>query len=137
SHGTTYGGSPLSCAVATAVIEEILEKDLSSNARVQGEWIMEQLNSMDLPLVSEARGKGLMIGLVLDQEAITRLPNYASSQTTPSAYLFGKLNEAGLLTVPAGPGVIRWLPPLNITRGEAETAIFMLKTALERLTSRL
>ena len=64
THGSTYGGHPLACAASLASISEILDKDLSGNAKVMGEYMKEKL--AELPHVKEARGKGLLVGCEYD-----------------------------------------------------------------------
>lgn len=133
SHGTTYGGSPLACAVVTAVLEEIVEKELADNAAAMGERLRTQLLQAHLPLVRDIRGKGLMLGLVLDAEAIAAFPACVASGMPPAVYVVNAFNNAKLLTVPAGPDVVRLLPPLNVTEAEVDTAVFMLKSNFEKL----
>ena len=133
SHGTTYGGSPLACAAVTAVLEEILEKNLAANAAAMGERLHTQLLEAQLPFVQDIRGKGLMLGLVLDAEAIAALPKCVASSMPPAVYVVNAFNKAKLLTVPAGPDVVRLLPPLNVTEAEIDTAVFMLKSNFEKL----
>ena len=64
THGSTYGGHPLACAASLASISEILDRDLSGNAKVMGEYMKEKL--AELPHVKEARGKGLLVGCEYD-----------------------------------------------------------------------
>lgn len=135
SHGTTYGGSPLACAAATAVIEEILENDLPAHAAAMGAYLRSALEEAALPFVKVVRGLGLMLGLVIDTEAVAALPACQNSGAPPSIFLVDMLNKAKLLTIPAGPDVVRLLPPLNVTEAEIETAVFMLKTTFEKLAA--
>ncbi len=123
SHGTTFGGSPLASAAGLAVLAEIEAEGLCANAREQGSYILEQVGGWDaLPVLSSVRGLGLMLGFVLD-------PAVAAAPA-----VVGKLMEAGLLTVPAGPGVIRWLPPLNVTRDEIDQALAIMQRVLSEIT---
>ncbi len=135
SHGTTYGGTPLACAAATAVLEEILEKDLAENAAKMGAVLRQKLADAEIPFVEDVRGLGLMIGLVVDEEAVAALPGCGQTGMTPSVYLVHELNRAKLLTVPAGTRVVRLLPALNVSEAEMDTAVFMLKATFEKLAA--
>ncbi|MDP5006696.1 MAG: acetylornithine transaminase, partial [Verrucomicrobiales bacterium] len=68
SHGTTYGGSPLACAASLAVLKEIADKKLIENVRAQEAYIRKTIAAWNHPLVTEVRGKGLLLGIGLDIE---------------------------------------------------------------------
>jgi acetylornithine/N-succinyldiaminopimelate aminotransferase len=125
SHGTTYGGNPLACSAALAVLAEVTEKNLAANVARQHARIREQIASWNLPVVTEVRGLGLLIGVGLD---VSKIPTPEGKM--PSGYLCGKLLEAGLLTPPAGPDAIRLLPPLNVTDEEIDQALAIFKEVL-------
>ncbi len=135
SHGTTYGGNPLACAAAKAVVEEILERDLASHAARMGAYLRTQIAESAMPLLREVRGLGLMIGLVLDTEAVQSLKACRQSQRPPSLFVVDALNRAKLLTIPAGIEVVRFLPPLTVTEAEIDTALFILRSTLEKLVA--
>jgi acetylornithine/N-succinyldiaminopimelate aminotransferase len=135
SHGTTYGGAPLACAAVTAVMEEILENDLAGHSAAMGNYLRKKLREAELPFVKDVRGLGLMIGIVVDQDAVMALSACEESGLVPSLFLVGALNKAKLLTVPAGADVVRLLPALNVTEAEIDTAVFMLKTTFEKLVA--
>lgn len=99
-HGSTFGGSPLACAAALAVLDVIEMEDLVSQSREKGRWLLEQLQVLPSTRVRDVRGRGLMIGIEL------------RSRATP--YLQRLQGEHGVLALPAGPNVIRLLPPLTI-----------------------
>ena len=123
THGTTYGGSPLACAAANAVFDTIEADNLLANARERGEQLRE--GAMTLPLVREARGAGLLIGL--------QIGDFAPGQEetgTPALRLTLRLIKAGLLVVPAGEQVIRLLPPLNVASAECDEALRILREVL-------
>ena len=132
THGTTYGGSPLACAVGLATIDLIISEGLCANANRIGAHIAEVVRGWKHPLITELRQKGLFIGFVLDSAKIEAQSNGAAA----SIYLAKKLLEAGLMTVPAGPGVVRWLSPLNITMAEADEALGIQKAVLDALVQR-
>ncbi len=114
-HGSTFGGNPLACAAAVAAIEFMLDEDLADRANELGQYFVEQFSG-DLPaLVREVRQFGLMIGIELKQKATPYL------QT---------LLERGVLALPAGPTVIRLLPPLVISKSQLDEAVSALHEVL-------
>jgi acetylornithine aminotransferase/acetylornithine/N-succinyldiaminopimelate aminotransferase len=132
THGTTYGGSPLACAVGLKVLEVIEKENLAENARNMGEFLTEglQLIAKNYPqFVRGMRGLGLMLGLELAPE----IPSLKVEGKLPSAIFAARLQEAGLLLIPAGPNVLRLLPPLNLTRGDAEEGLIILERVVAKL----
>jgi len=123
THGTTYGGSPLACAAANAVFDTIEAEKLLASARERGEQLRKGAETF--PLVREARGAGLLIGL----EIADFVPEEGETGT-PALRLTLRLIKAGLLVVPAGEHVIRLLPPLNVTSAECEEALRILRDVL-------
>ncbi|MDP6559582.1 MAG: acetylornithine/succinylornithine family transaminase [Candidatus Binatia bacterium] len=104
-HGSTFGGNPLSCAAAIAAIDYMMENRLDEQAREKGEHFVDKLKS-SLPVnVREIRHLGLMIGIELKEKS------------TPHIL---KLIEKGVLALPAGPTVLRFLPPLTISHEELD-----------------
>ena len=98
-HGSTFGGNPLACAASLAAIGYLEDNDLPARATELGDWFQAGLRKIESPLIREVRGKGLMVGVELKQKV------------TP--YLT-KLMEEGVLALPAGLTVLRFLPPLVI-----------------------
>jgi acetylornithine/succinyldiaminopimelate/putrescine aminotransferase len=129
SHGTTYGGSPLACAVGLATLHVILKEDLCTEANELGSHIANCVRDWRHPLIKEVRQHGLFIGFQLDHEALEA----KAGGKVASIFLARKLLDAGLMTVPAGPQVIRWLPPLNLTMSEAAEALAIQKAVLDAL----
>jgi len=121
-HGGTYIGSPLACAAANAVLGVVCEEKLPERAAELGERIRSQLQSFadgHPDLVSEVRGRGLLIGLVLrDAEKAAALP--------------GRALERGILVNVTAGDVMRLFPPLNIPEDELWPA---LDTLLELISS--
>ena len=115
THGSTFGGNPLACAAALAAIEFMQTQKLAEQARVKGEYFSSQFNAHLPERVRDARQIGLMIGIELKEKA------------TP--YLQALLNH-GILALPAGPTVIRLLPPLVITQEQLDTVIDKLRLVL-------
>jgi acetylornithine/succinyldiaminopimelate/putrescine aminotransferase len=130
SHGSTYGGNPLVCAASLAVLKEIREKDLAVNAILQEVRIRETIRSWNLPVITEIRGQGLLLGIGLDPTLIV-----TPEGKTPALVVVNELLERGLLAPPAGPDTFRLLPPLNVTDAEVDEALEIIKNTLQDLTS--
>jgi ornithine--oxo-acid transaminase len=118
SHGSTFGGNPLGCAVAREAIRVIVEEDLPGRAHELGTYFRRELRAMDSPYVQEVRGKGLLIGVELKPEA-------------ESARRFCRtLKERGILAKDTHGVVIRFAPPLVITRDEIDWAVAIIAEVL-------
>ena len=114
--GTTFGGNHLGCAAALAVLDVIEEEGLVQNAAEVGEYLIARLRNENLPHVVDVRGRGLMIGIELDQpykEIRTRL-----------------VKEQHCFTGCSGTNVIRLLPPLCMTKADADDFIERFKAVL-------
>jgi acetylornithine/succinyldiaminopimelate/putrescine aminotransferase len=131
THGTTYGGSPLACAVGLATMKTILDEKLCENAKTIGAIIALEARAWNSPAISLIRQFGLFIGFELNPETIRRNAAFKASGKTPSIYVARLLLDAGLMTVPAGPHVVRWLPPLNITEAEAREGLRLMRDVLD------
>lgn len=121
SHGTTYGGNPLAMAAGNAVLDIVLAPGFMENVEKTSKRFkagLDRLVARYPRLLAETRGKGLMLGL---QCRIT------------NGDLVNKLMEHGLLSVPAGDNVVRFVPPLIITTAEVDEALKILETALSEL----
>ena len=114
-HGTTFGGNPLACAAACATIDYMVEHDLAMRAENLGAEFSQQFPLDQLPSVRELRQIGLMIGIEL------------KSKATP--VLHALLNE-GVIALPAGPTVVRLLPPLTIEEDDLRRVIDALRRVL-------
>lgn len=132
SHGTTYGGSPLACAVALAVVREIHAQNLCGNSAVVGAEITSTVTGWNHPLIAGVRGCGLLLGFVLKEDLLAS-PSASDAGPLPSIRLVKALMAEGLLAVAAGPDVIRWLPPLNVTRDQVATALTIFRRVLDQL----
>ncbi len=128
SHGSTYGGNPLVCAASLAVLKEIREKDLAMNAILMEVRIRETIKSWKLPIVTEIRGQGLLLGVALDPALVS-----TPEGMTPASVVVAKLLENGLIVPPAGPHTFRLLPPLNVTDAEIDEALAIIRLTLEAL----
>ena len=132
THGTTYGGSPLACVVALKILEVIEREKLADNARNTGEFLKQGLDQLarEFPaVVRGGRGLGLMLGL----EIVPDVPALKVEGRLQSAVLVTKLQEAGVLMIPAGANVLRLLPALNITRSEAQEGLQIIESVIAKL----
>ena len=131
THGTTYGGSPLACAVALAVLREIQSSQLCQHAAALGQEIPAAVAAWHHPLIHAIRGLGLLIGFELDESAFLARTSFTPADGLPSIHLVKALMAEGLLTVAAGPLVVRWLPPLNVSRDEVHSALAIFRRVLD------
>lgn len=136
THGSTFGGTPLACAVALAVLGEIEGAGVLANVKRQESRIREAVAAWDFPVLADLRGIGLMLGFVLDADLMARIPDFVSSGKSPSLFVVNASRDAGLLTVPAGETVVRWLPPLNVTDAEVDEALALFHGVLSTLSGR-
>jgi 4-aminobutyrate aminotransferase len=123
SHASTFGGNPISCRAAQATIE-LLEGGLIANAARLGEYILNQLKDFQqrFELIGDVRGKGLMIGIELVKDRATKVKAIEErSQVIQACF------KRGLLILGCGENVIRLIPPLIITRREADLALTILE----------
>jgi acetylornithine aminotransferase/acetylornithine/N-succinyldiaminopimelate aminotransferase len=132
THGTTYGGTPLACAVALKIFEIIEKEKLAENARKLGDWMLNELQRLakDYPsVVKNARGFGFMLGFELAE----KIPAFAASEKSAAIQFTNRLHAAGVLTIPAGTQVIRLLPPLNLKPQEAGEGISKIEELVKSL----
>lgn len=115
THGTTFGGNPLSCAAGLAALTAIEEEDLAGQAAEKGAYLMEKLRQNDSPLIREVRGMGLMIGIELKQKVAPYLK---------------ALQDRSILALNAGMTVLRLLPPLVISYEQLDYLIATLSDVL-------
>jgi acetylornithine/N-succinyldiaminopimelate aminotransferase len=121
-HASTFGGNPFACGVALAVCRTLERENLLENVRARGEQLRAGLNAVAQKhpgLIAEVRGWGLITGLVLNSEI-----ELTSSAVVQAA------SEAGLLLVPAGPKVVRFVPPLIVSAAEIDRAIAVIDQAM-------
>jgi predicted acetylornithine/succinylornithine family transaminase len=111
-HGSTFGGNPVTCAAACAVVEAI-DDDLLAGVRARGAQLRSALAS--LPGVVEVRGNGLLVGIRLDR---------------PASVVVDACREQGVLVLSAGPDVLRLAPPLVVTEAEVDAALDVILGAL-------
>ena len=114
-HGTTFGGGPLVCAAANAVLDTIVDENILDNVNEVGDYFISELKKLDKDVIAEVRGKGLMVGLEL---------------TKPGAEYVDKLREAGFLINCTADKVLRFVPPLIITKEEVDEFVKALDEIL-------
>ena len=120
THGSTYGGHPVACAAALASVSEILENDLSKNAKEMGEYFKERLAT--LPHIKEVRGRGLLVGCEYD---------------IPIALdVKWKCFENRLLITAIGDYVNRMIPPLILTKEEIDIGISIMRAAIKEIAKK-
>lgn len=115
SHGSTFGGNPLACAVSIKALEVLEDENLAARSLELGEYFMSKLKEIENPMIKEVRGKGLFIGVELHEEA----RKYCES-----------LKEQGLLCKETHDNVIRFAPPLVITKEDLDWALTRIKKVL-------
>ncbi len=110
-HGSTFGGNPLASAVARAALKVLVEENMIENAAVQGEYLMGRLRRIESPHIKEVRGKGLLIGVELYPEA-------GGARRFCEA-----MKDEGLLCKETHDNVVRFAPPLTITKDDIDWAL--------------
>ena len=118
SHGTTFGGHPVSCAAALAEVNELIDRDLAGNAKKVGDYFAEKLKG--LPHVKEVRHQGLLTGIEFDD-------------TLNAVDIKHACFDRKLLVTAIGSSVIRTIPPLIVTEEECDKAFAIMKEAVESL----
>ena len=119
SHGTTFGGSPLACSAANAVLDIIESENLINSAKNKGELLeagLINLKNKYPSLVQEIRGRGLMLAMAMKETPTTLIEN---------------MRNLGLLVVGAAENVIRFLPPLTVSEHELNEALGITEAALK------
>ena len=117
THASTFGGTPLACAVALKIFDVIERDNLAGNARDTGDFLLRELQKVQQrfpKVVKIVRGLGLMIGIEFQ-------PQFKAVE------IVKELHQRNLLTVPAGNSVARLLPALNLSRGEAEEGLRIIE----------
>lgn len=116
SHGSTFGGNPLACAVSNSALDVIIDEDLPGRSLELGNYFKEELEKINHPSIKEVRGRGLFIGVELNEEARP----YCES-----------LKEKGLLCKETHDTVIRFAPPLIISKEELDFALDKIRSVFE------
>jgi acetylornithine/N-succinyldiaminopimelate aminotransferase len=134
THATTFGGTPLACAVALKIFEVIERENLDAQARKLGDWMLNELKRIAQAypaIVKNARGLGFMLGLELVEKE--KIPALVSSDKTAAIQFTNWMQAAGVLVIPAGTQTIRLLPSLNLKPQEAGEGISRIEEAVKSL----
>jgi ornithine--oxo-acid transaminase len=115
SHGSTFGGNPMACAVSVAALDVLVEENLAERSLKLGEYFMNKLKEINNPIINEVRGRGLFIGVELKE---------------PARQYCEALKEEGLLCKETHDTVIRFAPPLVISEEELDWAIERIQKVL-------
>lgn len=130
SHASTFGGNPLSCAAALAVIDVIREEKLLDNANKQGSYILKRLSEFgeQNPIVGDVRGKGLMIGVELVEDKENKKP-----ATVKARDVMIRSWKHGVAIVTCGVSTLRLAPPLTIQRGQVDAALDIVEDVVNEV----
>jgi acetylornithine/N-succinyldiaminopimelate aminotransferase len=123
THASTFGGTPLACAVALKIFEVIERENLAAKAREIGDFLLRELQAVQQrfpKVVKVVRGLGLMIGIEFQ-------PQFKAVE------IVKELHKRNILTVPAGNSVVRLLPPLNLSLSEAEEGLRAIEAMITHL----
>lgn len=124
-HGSTFGGNPLAAAVGIASIDVLINEKMIENAAKLGDYLMQQLKKIKSPLITDVRGKGLLVGIDIN-------PRYYSARE-----LCLRLMEKGVLSKETHKTVIRLAPPLLITQEQLDSVINTIGTVLTEAETHL
>lgn len=117
-HGSTFGGNPLGCAIAEASLRVLVDDDLPGQAAELGAWFMERLDAIRSPHVLEVRGRGLLVGVEVKKES------------GPARPFCEHLKRLGVLCKETHEQVIRFAPPLVVTREQLEWVLEQVEVVL-------
>lgn len=134
SHASTFGGNPLSCVAANAVIDAIKEEKLLENANKQGVYILKRLEELKehIEIVGDVRGKGLMIGIEIVENKENKRPSpKASSEIMMRAW------KRGVAVITCGVSTVRIAPPLNITRELVDAALEIIEDVTKEVSKEI
>lgn len=123
SHGSTFGGNPIAAAIGLEAINILEDEKLSQRSAELGDYLKEQLAALNSSFVSEIRGKGLWIGMDID-------PQKASAREVCE-----RLKEKGLLCKETHETVVRFAPPLTITKEDLDWAIAQVRDVLSTMAN--
>jgi ornithine--oxo-acid transaminase len=127
-HGSTYGGNPLACKVATAALEVLREENLCQNSVERGEQLRAGLQQLvGRTAIETVRGRGLLNAIVINQ------PKGGYGDTGKAWELCMKMMDNGLLAKPTHGNIIRFAPPLSITASEVDECLDIIETSLKQL----
>jgi len=130
AHGNTFGGNPLCCAAALATLD-LVEREYAKNAASVGDHFMARLRELRArhEAIGDVRGKGLMIGMELVKDRLSRAPAKDLCDA-----VIRRAFENGLLLLACGTSTVRFMPPLLVTRGEVDEAVALIEASLVEAT---
>ena len=117
THGSTFGGNPTGAAVGLAALEVIVEERLAERADELGRWFMDELRAIESPVIQEVRGRGLMVGVVLNG---------------PARPYCEALKDRGMLAKETHENVVRFAPPLVIEKSDLEAVLPAIREVLSQ-----
>jgi len=121
-HGSTYGGNPLACKIAITALEVLKEENMAENAENLGKLFREELQKINSPHILKIRGKGLLNAIIIDHEDKDAAWN-----------LCLELKQNGLLAKQTHGDIIRFAPPLIITKEQILDCVEIIKKSLKVL----
>ncbi len=132
AHASTFGGNPVSCAAANATIA-LLEESLVANAAAVGGYLMDAIRSLadKHPLIGDVRGKGLMIGIELVQDRVTKVRAVEERNALVQAMF-----RRGVLVLGAGRNALRLAPPLVLSKAQADSVVRVMDEALTEVATK-
>jgi ornithine--oxo-acid transaminase len=144
THGSTYGGNPLGCAVAIRALEIIRDEKMVERAEILGEKFRAGLRDINNPMITTIRGKGLLNAIVIDESKtngqsawdlcmLMKTKGLLVGRALKIAHLKGNEIADGSKAKPTHQNIIRLAPPLVITEEEIDRAISIIKTSMEEL----
>lgn len=126
-HGSTYGGNPIACKVATAALEVLEEEQLVSNSYARGKQLREGLRNISTDSITEVRGRGLLNAIVIDE------PKGNYSKLGKAWEICIKMMENGLLAKPTHGNIIRFAPPLTISEEEIDACLNIIENSIQQV----
>lgn len=121
SHGSTFGGNPLAAAVGLEALKVLEEEGMVQNSAILGQYMQDQLRGINSPLITAVRGRGLWVGVDFDPAKVS------------ARKVCEKLAEKGVLSKETHETVVRFAPPLTITREQIDWALEQLKAVLREI----
>ncbi len=118
-HGSTFGGNPLACAVGREALNVLVDEQLVERSALLGDHLMQRLRAMDSPLIRQVRGKGLFVGVEVHMDL------------TSARAVCERLLRHGILSKDTHESVVRFAPPLVVTRDQIDWAAGRIAAALE------
>lgn len=127
-HGSTYGGNPLACKVATAALEVLRDEKLGENSMLRGEQLRAGLTQLiGNTVVETVRGRGLLNAIVINE------PKGSYGHAGKAMELCVKMMENGMLAKPTHGNIIRFAPPLTITEEEIDECLGIMEKSLRQI----